>query len=340
MINKASDILLTIQATPIPFAALRAELLPQYDPPMASRNTKSKLAQIFRELEVLGVETTDQLTPELIARYVVSKPGRAPATVRGLLMNIRTICSYAEGRRYLTVSPFRLRKLSRYIRVPPPSGKQHLTAPEVRRLLELMRLDIDAKRGWAQWRARRLYALTATVAYVGLRRNEACCLWVEDIDLVEGVINLVPRSPHLPAEGDDPARLKTEAAAQPVAIPAALKPILTDWMAHRHDHPRGFAMPPRIPWLFPGCKRLGAWTTGGPDQRPIDRLKAVGKRAGLARVTWQMLRRSWVTRAEAMGIPDAMATRQCRHTSTETTKRWYAKRDLESLKGAVEGFDY
>ena len=257
-------------------------------------------------------------------------------------MNIRTICSYAEGRRYVAISPFRLKKLSRYVRVPPPAGKHHLSAEEIRRLLAMMRGDIETKRGFAQWRARRLYAATAIVAFTGLRKMEALCLWVQDIDLVNRVINLVPRRPRLADEDSDPARFKTDASAQPIAIPAALVPILEEWLAHRLDHPEGFPMPPvdRIPFLLPGTKRASAWTQGTRDLRPIDRLKAVAKRAGIEAITWQMLRRSWATRAEAIGIPQALITRQCRHTDAETTKRWYQQRDLDALKDAVEGFHF
>lgn len=346
MFHAQSDLILAIQATPVALATLRDELLPQYGPPMTAKGTKDKLAQVFRELEALGVATTDQLTPETIGRYVLRKsagpPRCAPATVRGLLMNIRTICSYAEGRRYVAISPFRLKKLSRYVRVPPPTGKRHLSAEEIRRLLAVMRGDIETKRGFAQWRARRLYAATAIIAFTGLRKMEALCLWTQDIDLVNRVINLVPRRPHLADDDPNPARFKTEASAQPIAIPAALVPILEEWLAHRLDHPEGFPMPAteRIPWLFPGTERISAWTQGGPGSRANDRLKAVGKRAGINAITWQMLRRSWATRAEALGIPQALITRQCRHTDAETTKRWYQQRDLDALKDAVEGFHF
>lgn len=337
-----SDIILALAATPVPMALLRDELIPQYAEPLAAKATRDKLAQVFRELEALGIESTESLTPEAVARFVLSQPTRAPATIRGLLMSLRTICSYAEARRYVVVSPFRVRKLSRYVRVPRPSGKRHLSADEVRRLLDVMRGDVDRKRGWAQWRARRLYAATSLVVMTGVRRNECLCLWVEDLDLGSRTINLTPRGPKLPKQGDVAPRLKTEASAQPIAMPRALVPVLGDWLAHRLDHPDGFELPPldRIPWVFPGSKRISAWTQGPPEARPLSRLKAAARRAGIADVSWQMLRRTWTTRAEALGMPQALITRQARHTDSETTRRWYQQRDLDALRGAVEGFDY
>ena len=71
-----------------------------------------------------------------------------------------------------------------------------------------MRSDCREKEGWAQWPARRLYGLTATAAYTGLRAKEAQLLHVEDLDLDRGLINLVPRTPT--------GLLKTDASAQPV----------------------------------------------------------------------------------------------------------------------------
>jgi integrase len=344
MFNGQSDLILMLEVNPVPFSRFKEEMLALYVPGQTcAKITKSKLEMIFRRVEAMGVTSTDQLTEDLVARFIAAHdPASSPWYVRSNLMNLRTICSRAEAKRHLLVSPFRLRKLSKWIRVGPPTGKRHLTAEEVRRLLEMMRQDAQTKKGYAGWRARRLYSVTSLVAYTGLRAMEALCLWVEDVDLAGRVVNLVPRGPGLPDPSAPPPRLKTEASAQPIALPVAVVPILEDWLVHRHDHPEGFKMPPldRIPWMFPGTERVSAWVHGPPSCKPVGRLKALGRRAGVGLVTFQVLRRTWVTRAEAIGIPDAMATRQCRHTSGEVTKKWYAMRDLNSLRDAVERFDF
>lgn len=345
MIQQPSDLILTHAASPIRMSQFRREFSALYQPPLAARSTWLKYRQVLDQVERLGCASTADLTPELVARFIGSQPaGHSPHTTRSLLMALRAICNYAEGRRYVVISPFRLRKLSRWIRVTPPAGKRHLSREEVRRVLDTMRADVEAKRGWAQWRARRLYALTATVAFTGLRAREAQCLWVADIDLAARSIELVPRGPHLPEAipaGEAP-RFKTEASAAAIGVPAALVPILTDWLAHRLDHPAGWSMPPaeRIPWLFPGSRRTSAWVTGTCEERPVGRLKAVGRRAGVEGLTYQALRRTWATVAEGLGVPQALITRQCRHTNDTTTKRWYQQRDLDALRGAVEGFDF
>jgi integrase len=342
MIHQTSDLILTHAASPIRLADFRREFLALYEPPLGSKATRDKYRQVLDLVDGLGVAATDGLTPELVAKFIAGRPaGQSPHTTRSLLMALRAICGYAEGRRYLIISPFRLRKLSRWIRVSPPTGKRHQSAAEIRRLLDTLAGDVEVKRGWAQWRARRLHAAVAAVAYTGIRKMECLRLFVEDVDIEGGLIHVRPRRARAADDGPT-ATLKTEGSAAAVAMPAALRPILADWLAHRLDHPDGFPMPPAssIPWVFPGSRRVGAWTGGAPGCKPIHRLQAAAGRAGIEAVTWQSLRRSWATIAEAAGVPQALITRQCRHADAETTRRWYQQRDLDALKGAVEGFDF
>src|SRR5208337_3391992 len=93
-------------------------------------------------------------------------------------------------------------------------------------------------------------------------------------------------------------RLKTPGSEQPVPIPEALVPILTDWLSHRLDAPVDFPIPLDFPWLFPTLNRRSNWTSGPPGTKPVQRLQAVGKRAGVEGLTLLALRHSWATHAE------------------------------------------
>jgi integrase len=315
--------------TPRPWPEFTREILAAYAG--ASKATRGKLRQVLMALEGLGCTSTDQLTPELIGRFVASRPpGQSSHTLLSLLSSLRSACTYAEECRYVMISPFRLRRVSRWVRVGPPRGKRHFSAAEVKTVLDFMAREIDAKKGWAQWRARRLYALTATVAYCGPRAREAQRSHVADYDLAGRVWSIRPHD----------GRLKTDASEAPVAIPPPLVPILESWLEHRLDRPEGFELPAEVPWMFPGSTRRCAWVNGPPGGEPVDRLKAVAARAGVEGMTFHALRRSWATRAEALGIPQALITRQCRHTSEATTRRWYQQRDLNALRDAVEGFEF
>ena len=155
----------------------------------------------------------------------------------------------------------RLRRVSQWVgRIPKWTDKKHFSRKEIRSVLDLMHHDIEATEGWARWRARRLYALTATVAYCGLRRNEALFLHAVDIDLADRVINLTDRG----RSGGQ--RLKTASSEAPVPIPDALAEILSDWLKHRLDHPADFQFRP-APWLIPcPLNRRSNWTEGPPER--------------------------------------------------------------------------
>jgi integrase len=314
-----------------PWPQFRRELETLYAP--AAKATRSKLRQVLSILEGLGVATVADIGPELVHRFVASRPpGQSPHTLKSLLSVLRAIASHAEEMGYLAASPFRLRrmKISRLVRVGPPAGKRFYAAAEVRRVLDFLAREIELKEGWARWRARRLYALTATVAYCGTRAREAQRSHVADYDLVNRVFSIKPHD----------GRLKTAASEAPIAIPPALVPILEAWLEHRLDHPEGMTLPAEVPWMFPGALRKSPWVHAASGHKPVDKLKAVAARAGVPGMTFQALRRSWCTRAEGLGIPQSMITRQARHADESTTRRYYQQRDIDALRAAVDGFTY
>lgn len=329
-------------AAPIPWGVFKAEVFATWAPPTVSRGHAKNFERVCRKVEALNlagegqpprvIETTADLTAGLVTKFVASMPpGASPWTVKQYLVVLQTMCGFAEANRWVTISPFRLRRISKLVRVGKPAHKRPASREEIRAILDLMRRDIDERAGWAKWRARRLYALTSLFAYTGLRKSEGLRLHVEDLDLEAGIINLTARS-----------ATKTAASAQPVPMPPVLIPILRDWLDHRLDRPRGFRMPlaSEIPWLFPTCNRRAPWVSGSPSSRAMARLRAVGIRAGVPDITFQMLRRSWATHAEFWGIPPAMIQRVLRHTNSETTETFYRKAELTNMAEAVKDIQY
>jgi len=286
-------------------------------------------------LRGLEVKTTADLTPALVARFIETRPpGQSPRTLQTLLRVLRGVCNNAVINGYLRVSPFALRRVSQWLgRIGPPTEKKHYSRDEIRRVLILMAADVEATAGWSQWRARRLYALTATVAYCGLRASEALYLHAADIRLEARFIALTDRG------RDGGYRLKTPGSEQPVPIPEALVPILTDWLSHRLDHPADFEIPP-CEWLFPTLNRKSNWTGGPPGTKPVQRLRAVAERAGVIGMTLQSLRRSLATHLEHHGTGQAMITRILRHTDSRTTLTWYQQADVPNMVAALASFDF
>ncbi len=225
---------------------------------------------------------------------------------------------------YLRVSPFALRRVSQRVgRIGPPSDKKLFSRDQIKRVLTLMAADVEATAGWSQWRARRLYALTATVAYTGIRAGESLFLYASDVDLTSRFLAITDRSR---AGG---YRLKTEASAAPVPIPAALVPILEVWLSHRLDAPADFPIPD-CPWLFPTLNRRSNWRGGPPGTKPVQRLQDVARRAGVEGLTFLALRHSFASHLEAHGAGPAMIQRLLRH-SNPTTQMWYRRADRPGM---------
>jgi integrase len=317
---------------PIPWVQFRAELLSLWAPPMCAKSTACKMRQVLGELDHLAVDTTADLTPLLVSRYIAMRPPNQSAyTLHAVLRVVRVICSYAQKAGYLRVSPFTLRPLCRWVRLTPLEGKRHFSREETRRLLDLMAKDVRERQGWAQWRARRLQAVASTVAYTGMRKMEALHLQVKDVDLAPRVIWIRPNG--------KTGRLKTAASEAPVPIPLALVPILTEWLAHRMDAPFGFVIPEECPWLIPTCNRRSPWTSGQPGGKALDRLKAVAKRAGVEDMTFLALRHGWATHAEFWGYGANLTQRVLRHTNTRT-QLGYRHADLPNIVERTAGFDF
>ena len=253
--------------TPARFDDFRAELLALYEPPLRAKKTRAKMRHALDIVAgLLGPDgTTADLTPALIARFIAGRPdGESPHTTHSLLSNIRTACSYCKSQGYIRTSPFDFRK--KWIRVSRATGKKHHSQEDIRRVLELLKAEVLQREGWSRWRARRLLALASTVAYTGLRKDEAIYLRVEDVDLPNRMLYIVDRSSH---------RLKTEGSAAPVPMPEALVPILENWLAHRMTLPEACPkMPPDCPYVFCNVTRSNAWSGGGWGCKALDKLKA------------------------------------------------------------------
>jgi integrase len=319
------------ELAPVPWDAFQAEILTLYNPPHAAPGTRRKMVQVLDAVKALGVTSTAELTVPLVARYASARPaGQSEYTLQAHLCCLRTICSYAEMSGYLRVSPFRIRRLSSWVRPPELDGKRHWTREEIRRLLDLLANDVKTRSGWGEWRARRLQCVVAIIAYCGLRKTECLRLHVSDLDVETGIIDLKPHG----------QKLKTAGSQKIVPMPDALIPIVQSWLAHRMDAPFGFPLPKECPWAIPTLSRLAPWVSGHTASKPLARLQAAGKRAGLDGLTFHSLRRSLATHLEYFGAGESAIQRILRHSSGETTKRFYRRADALNLRSIVASVDF
>jgi integrase len=304
----------------------RDEVLALYAPPARARNSWFKARQSLDILEAVGVKYTSDMTPGMVSKFIASNPKWSPQTIKGLLGYLSPICGYAKTMGYLRVNPFDVRK--NWYQAPAlveedeeeeedpdfdwlaEGQPEHISIDELGRLLDYLETDTTS------WKGGRLYAMTATFAYTGLRRMEGLTRSATDFNLDRRIVRVKARR----------RRLKTKASDQPVGLPLELIPILEAWL------PRAGSK-----WAFPGVQGKSPWTGGAQGKRPLDELKAAGKAVGINNLNFQILRHSWATHAELRGIGELMVQRQLRHTS-KRTQLHYRHADVTNLARAVEGF--
>ncbi len=298
---------------PIPFDQFRAEYLHVLSGPRYSRATMKKMVQVLRQVAELGVESTAQLTTQLATDYVIRRAARVCAnTVRGELTYFRAACNYAIEEDYLARGP-RWRRV--WPRASPRQRKTLHAISDIGRLLDYLQTGSDT------WQGHRLYALTALVAYTGVRRGEAQWAQWNDFDLADRIFYVVERQ-----------RLKTEQSANPVPIAEELVPIIRAWRWRA-----------RSDWFAPHSARNGPWTSGGPGRKPTEQLAAAGAAIGLIGMTFQSLRHTFATWGRRKWGIDALHMRDIlRHTSIGTHERHYlhGADDLGELVQAVRNVSY
>jgi integrase len=313
----------------IPFREFRDRISAVYDPPLRSAFTAKRMQATLERCELLGLTSTGELTTDFVRRFIDARPkGESPNTTHTHVAVLRAACNFAAERGWLEVSPFTIRK--RWVRKTAPRRRKHHSLEEIGQVLELLRVESEAASGLERWRRWRLRALISTVAYTGLRKMEACCLRVEDLDLEAGLLLLVERKDRA---------FKTSSSAQPVPVPAELGQVLAGWLAEICGA-EGSARSTTTGevdagWLFPNATRTGPWVDGGIGYRPLDAFKAAGERAGVKGFNFLSLRHSWATHAERWGLSDTEIQRVLRHTNTRT--QWYYRHgDVANLKTAVK----
>lgn len=305
-------------ATPIPVSDFRDRVLAFYATEGRRPLTRKKMTQVLGELVgVMGpTATTADITTEAISAWKAAKcPSRAPGTTIGLLSYLRAACSYGDDEGWIERMP-RWKRL-RPRRTGPPKVGPHLSLAESASLLA--HLACESRRG--EWACRRLESAVAIALYCGLRRDELLFLRIQDVDLVEGIIEIVPV---------EERGLKTPGSAQPVGIPPELAPILA-----------AFVQAAGPTWMHPGARRESAWHGGRSGHRPIDDLRRAAAAAGIHRVDWQTLRRTWATHAEQRwGLTDPQIQRVLRHTSPLTSKAHYRAADIANLRAIARRVSY
>ncbi len=287
------------------------EVVALYNGPHKRSKTLAKVCQVLAEIEEL-CSTPEDLTPATIGRWLALHAGRAPSTRKSLLSTLRAICSYGQFRGYLT-SPFAFRDVHGWIpadELVTEPFRRNRSAEEIAAVLH--QADVEADAG--EWIAGRLRALVYLLAFTGMHDREARGLRIIDVDTLAREIHIRSHARR---------RLKTGARAARVPIPDPLASVLAGWVPRTGCE-----------WLIPGSRRLGPWTGGPPGYRPLDRVRKLGERAGVAGLTILAFRHTFGTLSEGWGLGELELQRILRH-ARPTTQQHYRHHDAAMLRTAA-----
>jgi integrase len=294
-----------------------AEVLSLYAPPMRRPATRRKVGQVLREFTPV-CRTTRDLTPPAIAAWLSGHEHRAAATHRSLLAALRAACTYGVARGYMA-DPFAFRKVRLWLPEdelePEEPFRRHRRPEEIRRVLDLA--DREAASG--EWDTLRLRALVYALAYTGAGKLELLGLRHHDVDFFRDVITI---------RSHPQRRLKRRARAAQLPIAPPLSVVLAGWMPQTGCE-----------WVFPHKLRTGYWHHCRAGKKPLDEVRALGERAGVAGLTLLDFRHTVGTLSEGWGIGELALQRILRHARRQTQDH-YRHEDLELLRRAAAKIQY
>jgi len=146
-------------------------------------NVEERTLRIFDSYLVeRGVGRLDEVTPDLIERFLASRPRTRPRSYNHLLCTVRRLFDWVRDQGGVTGSPVRVR--------PRRETSQRVPfifdLPAAQRLLEVARRLPDSPR--APRRGATYHAIFAILYGLGLRVGEACRLQTDDVDLDRRVL--------------------------------------------------------------------------------------------------------------------------------------------------------
>jgi integrase len=285
-------------------------------------STVRQVKQVLREFREVGARRTSDFTGARISAWKAAHPERTPVTTRSHLRCLRALCERMVRLGYLRVNPLVIDPIRDWARDDAPTARPRrqwaLGASDVRRVLELA--DREAEPG--EWQALRLRAYVWALLSLGMRPGELQRLETWDVDLAHRTVSIRAKLVPVAGKPDRWWRPKTVGSSGTIPVGDRLAGVLADWI------PRTGCR-----WLFPGAKRLGPWTSGGVGVRPLDQVRALGRRAGVD--LWQKTgRKSVGSNARGAGLTSLERRGLFRHED-ESTGDHYDERHAEGLRAAV-----
>jgi integrase len=300
----------------VPYATFAARSLALCTPPIRRPATRCKLHQVLGEFGQI-CPTTAHINLDAIAAWLNSRPERAPLTSFSLLRSFARAVKLAAKQELIRLNPFEAMPPSQWFAtgaLDAPERIRHLTVDQIGLMLKQSAKEAQG----GDWEALRMACLLPIYAYTGCRRNEALGLMLEDLDLLEGVIWIRPNARR---------PLKTRAARRRLPMHRRVKQAAMAWIPEC-----------RSAWLIPHKGLSGPWLHGRPGCKPLDRVKALGERAGVPGATILAIRHGFATAVERLSS-ELLRQRFLGHRSAKT-QYGYGHEDLDQLRCVTDQICY
>lgn len=317
---------------PISFDVFAQRIIREYET-IKARKTAEAMKRITDHVRALGVRSTSGLDREMLMRFIERRRSQEASenTIVGELGRLKRLCNLAIRDHVLEEIPFESREV--LVRPVPSKKPTHLTDPQIVHLLHMLDAEVfaacelDDAPSWRkrvrknpflgnEWRARRLRFVVACWVFTGARKNEILFAWKEDVDREHKILTITAER----------RRLKTIGSHRKVPIVEQLDAYLEDWLPHSG---------PSV-YLVPGARMQSPWQFGGPGYTPLDVVKAALERAGISGGFIHMFRDTWLTSAEARGVPE-VAMQKITGITQKRTLDFYVHRNNQMLHEAVQG---
>ena len=270
----------------------------------------------WMERSYLPVKDLGSVTAEMIAEYLACiRADLCASTYNNRVCVLREIFRTLATKAGLDDDPWKGVRL----RPDDSMSRRELTRSELKRVLD------SAKAAGDEW-----YKLFLIGIYTGLRLGDCCRLDWRDINLAQGVIQLVPQ------------KTKRHAHGRPVTIP--IHPALGEVLLQREDLGRSAdysnslvgPVLPSLAALYATTRyRVSDKATAIIRKANIETsIRVEGRKHKMPLATFHSLRHTFVSFAANAGVPLHVVQSIVGHESTAMTRHYYHE-NISALKNAV-----
>jgi integrase len=316
--------------TSITIGDFRQKVLKKYLARGRAKKTITQIKQVLDELEALGVRETGDISDDTIDDWLLAWPSRTTVTFKSHLRCLSALCTLMKKREWIAVDPFADESVAAIMRndsrPSPPRRRYSKSREDVCKVLAQAKLEAAG----GSWFAGRDQMLANLVFLLGSRVGQILRIETTDVDRTSKTITIGKAKWITNSRGGQVWWKPKTVGEKVIPIGDALLEMILFWSVRMCRPPRRRR---RIcTWLLPTVNLTGPWTSGGTGWSPLDRMKALGERAGVPDLTNKAGRKGLGTYKDLL---TPMERREYFGHSDEATGDYYNDERIDSMRPAA-----